>query len=295
MQIRGIIPPLVTPMQPNEEVDLPRLRWLIDHLIGKGVHGIFVLGTTGECYSLDEHEKQAIIATAVEQVNKRVPIFAGTGAETTREAIHVTKIAEKEGATGVSVITPYFIMPSQQELIDHYRRIAEHTSLPVVLYSNPATCGGLRIEPDTVARLAEVPNIRSIKDSSGDLQNFIETVRLVPEHFGCLMGRDTLIFASLIFGGKGAIPASCNIAPHYCVAIYEAFVRGDHEGAKAAQAKLSPVRISLTLGTAPGTVKAAMNMLGMNVGPSRSPIGPLSPEKQQKLRSVLQAAELPLK
>jgi 4-hydroxy-tetrahydrodipicolinate synthase len=292
MQIRGIIPPLVTPMQSNEEVDLLRLRSLIDHLIAKGVHGIFVLGTTGECYALDEREKQAIIATAVEHVNKRVPVFAGTGAETTREAIRITKIAEKEGADGVSVITPYFIMPSQQELVDHYRRMAEQTALPIVLYSNPATCGGLKIEPETVARLAESPNIRGIKDSSGDLQNFIETVRLVPEHFGCLMGRDTLIWASLIFGGKGAVPASCNIAPDYCVAIYEAFVRGDQAAAKAAQAKLSPVRISLTLGTAPGTVKAAMNMLGMQVGPSRSPIGPLSPEKQQKLRAVLIAAGL---
>jgi 2-dehydro-3-deoxy-D-pentonate aldolase len=292
MQIRGIIPPLVTPMQSNEDIDLARLRTLIDHLIAKGVHGIFVLGTTGECYALDEREKQAIIATAVEQVNKRVPVFAGTGAETTREAIRITKIAEKEGADGVSVITPYFIMPSQQELVDHYRRMAEQTALPIVLYSNPATCGGLKIEPETVARLAESPNIRGIKDSSGDLQNFIETVRLVPDHFGCLMGRDTLICASLIFGGKGAVPASCNIAPDYCVAVYEAFVRGDQAGAKAAQAKLSPVRISLTLGTAPGTVKAAMNMLGMQVGPSRSPIGLLSPEKQQKLRAVLAAAGL---
>jgi len=292
MQIRGIIPPLVTPMQSNEDVDLPRLRSFIDHLIAKGVHGIFVLGTTGECYALDEREKQAIIATAVEQVNKRVPVFAGTGSETTREAIRITKIAEKEGADGVSVITPYFIMPSQQELVDHYRRMAEQTALPIVLYSNPATCGGLKIEPETVARLAESPNIRGIKDSSGDLQNFIETVRLVPEHFGCLMGRDTLICASLIFGGKGAVPASCNIAPDYCVSIYEAFVRGDQAAAKAAQTKLSPVRISLTLGTAPGTVKAAMNMLGMQVGPSRSPIGPLNPEKQQKLRAVLTAAGL---
>src|SRR5262249_45585858 len=220
MQIRGIIPPLVTPMQSNEDIDIPRLRSFIDHLIGKGVHGVFVLGTTGECYALDEREKQAIIATAVEHVNKRVPVFAGTGAETTREAIRITKIAEKEGADGVSVITPYFILPSQQELVDHYRRIAEQTALPIVLYSNPATCGGLKIEPETVARLAESPNIRGIKDSSGDLQYFIETVRLVPEHFGCLMGRDTLICASLIFGGKGAVPASCNIAPDYCVAIY---------------------------------------------------------------------------
>lgn len=292
MQIRGIIPPVVTPMKPNEDVDLPRLRSHIDHLIVKGVHGIFVLGTTGECCSLDEGEKQEIIATAVAQVNKRVPVFAGTGAETTREAIRLTKMAEREGVDGVSVITPYFIMPTQNEIADHYRRIAEQTALPIVLYSNPATCGGLKIDPETVARLAEIPNIRGIKDSSGDLQNFIETVRLVPDHFSVLIGRDTLIYPSLIFGGKGAVPASCNIAPDFCVEIYEAFQRGDQVAAKAAQLKLSPVRISLTLGTAPGGVKAAMKLIGQDVGPGRSPLGPLAPDKMQKMREILQQAGL---
>src|SRR5580698_2920183 len=213
MQIRGIIPPVATPMQANEDLDLPRLKWFLDHLINNGVHGVFVLGTNSEFYALDEREKQEVIATAVAHVNKRVPVFAGTGAETTRESIRLTKMADKEGVDGVSVITPYFIMPNQNEIADHYRRIAEQTALPIVLYSNPATCGGLKIEPETVGRLAEITNIRGIKDSSGDLQNFIETVKLVPESFSVLIGRDTLICASLIFGGKGAVPASCNIAP----------------------------------------------------------------------------------
>ena len=292
MHIHGIIPPVVTPMKANEDVDLPRLKSHIDRMIAAGVHGIFVLGTTGECCSLDEVEKQTIIATVVAHVNKRVPVFAGTGAETTREAVRLTKMAEKEGVDGVSIITPYFIMPTQAEIADHYRRIAEHTGLPIVLYSNPATCGGLKIEPETVARLAEISTIRGIKDSSGDLQNFIETVKLVPERFAVLIGRDTLICASLIFGGKGAVPASCNIAPEYCVSIYEAFQRGDLEAAKAAQAKLSPVRISLTLGTAPGAVKIAMKLIGEDVGPSRSPLGPLAPDKLQKMKEILQKANL---
>src|SRR5437588_11570394 len=156
MNLHGIIPPVVTPMRADEELDLDRLRKLIDHLIARGVHGIFVLGTTSEFYALDESEKQAVIATAVEQVNKRVPVFAGTGAETTREAVRLTKMAEREGVQGVSVITPYFVLPTQQELADHYRHVAEATSLPVILYSNPATCGGVKIEPETVARLAEI-------------------------------------------------------------------------------------------------------------------------------------------
>src|SRR5262245_28607318 len=213
MRLHGIIPPVATPMQANEDLDLPRLRWFLDHLINAGVHGVFVLGTNSEFYALDEHEKQEVIATAVAHVNKRVPVFAGTGAESTREAVRLTKMAEKEGADGVSVITPYFISPSQQEIYDHYRRVAEHTALPVVLYNNPSTCGGLKIDVDTVARLAEIPNILGIKDSSGDLQNTNEYLRVIPERFAVMMGRDTLIFSSLLFGTRGAVPATANIAP----------------------------------------------------------------------------------
>src|SRR5437870_10858844 len=194
MQIRGIIPPVATHMQANEALGLPRLKWFIDHLIANGLHGIFVLGTNSEFYALDEKEKQQVIATAVEHVHGRVPVFAGTGAETTREAVRLTNMAEKEGADGVSVITPYFVLPNQQEIYDHYRRIAEATKLPVVLYNNPATCGGVKIDVDTVARLAEIPNILGVKDSSGDLQNTIEYIRAVPDRFSVMMGRDTLIY-----------------------------------------------------------------------------------------------------
>src|SRR5438067_612799 len=166
MHIHGIIPPVATPMRPDEDLDLPRLRWFLDELIAAGVHGVFVLGTNSEFYALDEREKQEVIATAVAHVNRRVPVFAGTGAETTREAVRLTRMAEREGADGVSVITPYFVSPSQQEICDHYRRVAESTALPVMLYNNPATCGGVKIEVDTVARLALVPNIPGVKDCS---------------------------------------------------------------------------------------------------------------------------------
>src|SRR5919204_3185416 len=288
MKIHGIIPPVATPMQANEDLDLPRLKWFIDHLIANGVHGIFVLGTNSEFYALDENEKQQVVATAVAHVRRRVPVFAGTGAESTREAVRLTKMAEREGVDGVSVITPYFVSPSQQEIVDHYRRLAENTSLPVVLYNNPATCGGVKIEVDTVARLAEIPNVLGIKDSSGDLQNTNEYVRVVPDRFSVLQGRDTLIYPSLACGARGAVPATANIAPALCVEIYEAFQRGDHAAAKAAQWRLNPVRLSLTLGTAPGGVKAALALLGMPIGPSRAPVGALPPEKQQKMRAALQ-------
>lgn len=292
MQIRGIIPPVATPMQANEDLDLPRLRWFLDHLINSGVHGVFVLGTNSEFYAMDEKEKQQVIATAMEHVRGRVPVWAGTGAESTREAIRLTRMAEKEGVAGVSVITPYFVSPSQQEIFDHYRRIAETTTLPLTLYNNPATCGGVKIEVDTVARLAEIPNILGIKDSSGDLTNTNEYVRVVPDRFSVLQGRDTLIYQSLIFGARGAVPATGNVAPRILVDIYESFMRGDHAAAKAAQLRLNPVRMSLTLGTAPGGVKAALALMGMSIGPSRSPVNPLPPDKQQKMKAALEAAGL---
>ena len=181
MQVRGIIPPLVTPMRPDEEVDYPRLRQLIDHLIGGGVHGIFVLGTTGECYALDAAEKQKIVATTVEHVNKRVPVFAGTGAETTREAICTPRWPSARGPTGCPSSPRTSSRPARRRSPTTIAASPSARRLPVVLYSNPSTCGGLKIEPDTVARLAEVKNIVAIKDSSGDLQNLIETVRLVPD------------------------------------------------------------------------------------------------------------------
>ena len=292
MRIHGIIPPVATPMQANEDLDLPRLKWFLDQLIAAGVHGVFVLGTNSEFYALDEREKQEVIATAVAHVNRRVPVFAGTGAETTREVVRLTKMAEREGADGVSVITPYFISPTQQEIYDHYRRIAEQTALPVLLYNNPATCGGVKIDVDTVARLAEIPNILAMKDSSGSLENTVECIRVVPERFAVMMGRDTLIYSALLFGARGAVPATGNIAPRILVEIYEAFQRGDHAAAKAAQLRLNPLRLALGLGTAPIGVKAALQILGKSLGPCRSPVAPLLSDRQQKMRAVLQQAGL---
>lgn len=292
LHVHGIIPPIVTPMLANEDVDYDKLKTVIDDQIAAGVHGIFVMGTTGECYSLSDDEKQRIVATAVAHVNKRVPVYAGTGAETTREAIRHTKMAEVEGIDGVSVITPYFVMPNQSEIADHYRRVAENTTLPVILYSNPVTCGGLKIDPDTIAKLSRVPNIVGVKDSSGDLTNLIETVRLVPPTFSVLQGRDTLIAPALMFGARGAVPASCNVAPKLLVEIYNSFVEGNIEQCQAAQARLSPVRLALMIGTAPGVVKQAMALCGRDVGPSRSPIAPLSPEKRQQLAKILGEAGL---
>ena len=292
MQPRGIIPPVATPMLANEDLDLPRFKWYLDRLIREGVHGLFVLGTNSEFYAMDEQEKQQVIATAVEHVHGRLPVYAGTGAETTREVVRLSKMAEREKVDGISVITPYFITPNQQEIFDHFRRIAESTSLPVILYNNPATCGGLKIDVDTVARLAAIPNIVGIKDSSGDLQNTLEYVRVVPKEFSVLMGRDTLIYSALQFGVRGAIPATANIAPALLAEIFNAFERGDMKASQAAQLRLNPIRLAITLGSQPSGVKSALDLLGLGIGPCRSPIAPLTMENEKKMRAALESAGL---
>ena len=291
--LTGIIPPVVTPFTADHELDLPRLKTHIDFMLSHGVHGIFVLGTTGEFYALDEREKQSVIATAVAHVSGRSPVYAGTGAVTTREVLRLTSIAEREGARGVSVITPYFIKPTQAELHDHFLRIAESTQISVVLYNNPATCGGLSIEPETVARLAEVPNIIGIKDSSGDLQNTIEIIRQTPRNtFSVLNGRDTLILSALMAGAQGAIPASCNIAPELCVGIYQSFATGNLTVAKEFQSRLHPLRMAMSLGTGNGAIKEALTLRGLSCGPNRLPIAPVSNEKKAKLKAILGKAGL---
>ncbi len=292
MQFHGIIPPVATPMKDDEELDLPRLRWFIDHLIGNGVHGVFVLGTNSEFCTLDDREKQEVIATAVAHVNGRVPVLAGTGAESTREVIRLTKMAEREGADGASIITPYFILPNQQEIFDHYRRIAESTRLPILLYNNPATCGGVKIDVGTLARLAEIPNIVGIKDSSGDLQNTAEYIRVAPDRFSVMIGRDTLIFYGLMAGARGAVPATGNVAPALVAEIYNRHRAGDLAGAKAAQDRLSPLRLALTLSTVPSGLKAALRMIGLPIGPCRSPVSDLPKDKEPQMRAALRTAGL---
>jgi 4-hydroxy-tetrahydrodipicolinate synthase len=293
MRLRGIIPPVVTPFTADQEVDFPGLRRHIDFMLARGVHGIFVLGTTGEFYALEEWEKQRVVAESIAHVANRSPVFVGTGAETTREVIRLTKMAEREGAAGVSVITPYFIKPNQSELADHFHRVAESTGRPVVLYNNPATCGGVSIDPDTVAKLAEVPNIIGIKDSSGDLQNTIEIIRQTPrDKFSVLNGRDTLILAALQAGAQGAIPASCNIAPDLCVGIYESFVHGEFEAAREFQARLHPVRMAMSLGTGNSAVKEALALLGRSAGPMRAPVAPFGEAQKSKLKAILEKAGL---
>lgn len=282
----GIIPAMVTPLTADDKINEPALRRLTNHLIEGGAHGLFAVGSQGEFWALSADEKQQVWEVVVEETNGRVPVYAGTAAVTTHETIALTRLAEKAGVDAVSILTPFFVSPSEDELYNHYRAIGESTSLPILLYSNPARTG-VKVSPGLLARLAKIENIVGIKDSSGDLQLTAEYIRVAPPDFAVLMGRDTLIFAALLYGAKGAIAATANVVPALVVSIYERFKAGDMEGARSAQEALAPLRLAFPWGTFPVVIKEALDLMGMEGGPARAPVGPMSDKKREQLASVL--------
>jgi 4-hydroxy-tetrahydrodipicolinate synthase len=283
----GIIPAMVTPLTPEGKINEAALRKFTDYLIEGGSHGLFVVGTTGEFYGLSPEEKRELFRITVDQVKGRVPVYAGTGAITTREAVQLTRLAEEAGADAVSVLTPMFISPSQKELIRHYTAIAESTRLPVLLYNNPPKTG-VNLAAATVAKLAEVPNIVGIKDSSGDFTLTGEYLRLTRgKEFHVLLGRDTLIYAGLCYGATGSIAACANVAPRLVADIYDKYVAGDLKGALEAQYTLAPLRIAFTLGSFPAVIKESLELLGIDAGTCMEPVGPMSAEEKEQLKKIL--------
>lgn len=285
---RGIIPAMVTPLYEDESVNYDALKEHVDFLIKNGVHGVFVIGTTGEFYALSLEEKRNIIRAAIEAADKRVPVYAGTGGITTKEVVELTQMAEEEGVDAVSILTPMFISPSQDDLYKHFKTVAENTSLPVILYNNvPRT--GVNISVKTVERLSEIDNIIGIKDSSGNFDLTSEYLRATRDnpYFHVLQGRDTHILAGLTYGATGAIAATSNVAPALVVEIYEKFMKGDTKGALDAQFRLAPLRMAFSLGTFPMVIKSALNMMGIKAGPCKSPVYDLTDSEKQELRSVL--------
>ena len=283
----GIIPAMVTPLTPEGKINERALRKFTDYLIRGGSHGLFVVGTTGEFYGLSPEEKRDLFQITVDQVQGRVPVYAGTGAITTREAIQLTRLAEEAKADAVSVLTPMFISPSQKELIRHYTAIAESTRLPVLLYNNPPKTG-VNLAAATVAKLAEVPNIVGIKDSSGDFTLTGEYLRLTRgKDFHVLLGRDTLIYAGLCYGATGSIAACANVAPRLVADIYDKYVAGDLKGALEAQFTLAPLRIAFALGSFPAVIKESLELLGIDAGACMEPVGPMSAEEKEQLKKIL--------
>lgn len=289
-EIKGIIVPILTPMHEDETVNYEELVNQIERLIAAGVHGIFVFGTNGEGYILDEEEKAEIIRVAVKAVNGRVPVYAGTGCISTRDTIRMSRKAKELGADVLSIITPSFAAASQEEIIRHYETVANAVDMPILLYNIPARTGNA-LAPATVQKLSQVANIVGAKDSSGNFDNilqYIEKTRGGDKPFTVLSGNDSLILWTLLAGGKGAIAGCANVFPHTMVSIYEKFMAGDFEGTRRAQDSIRPFRDIFKFGNPNTIVKTAVKELGYPVGLCRAPFNSLSPAGLDALRTALQ-------
>ncbi|MGI8385184.1 4-hydroxy-tetrahydrodipicolinate synthase [Robertmurraya sp. P23] len=292
-QPKGVIPALVTPLDEQGNLLEDGLRQVIDYTIQGGVHGVFVLGSTGEIYGLSDQQKKRVLEITVEHIAGRVPIYAGASEITTRDCIKTARLAEEVGGiSAVSVLTPYFVTPNQEELKEHYKEIAKSTSLPIILYGNDEKTN-VSISPDTCVELSEVDNIIGIKDSSGDMTKMAEYIRRTQgKEFHVLAGRDTLIFANLCYGGTGGIASTGNVAPAIVAGIYDAYVAGEFEKARELQFKLAPLRLAFGLGSFPVVMKEALNLVGVNAGVTLGPVKKLSPVNKVKLIEVLKQLDV---
>ncbi|PTM56550.1 4-hydroxy-tetrahydrodipicolinate synthase [Desmospora activa] len=287
MHIKGIIPALVTPMTREQTVNEPILRQLTRRVLDAGVHGVFALGTNGEFHLLTAAEKVQIAACVMDEVAGKVPVIVGTGGGSTAEVIALNKKMEALKIDALSIITPYFIPASQAEVYTHFATIAENTSLPIILYNIPARTG-INLEPETAAKLARIPNIIGIKDSSGNFANIEQYIhRTKHENFSVYAGTDSLILKALLAGGKGAIAATANMIPENVVAIYDHWLKGNIEEATQAQKSLQPLRDTFSYGTLPSVIKKAVELTGLAVGPPRLPVSELSGESLEKVKDMV--------
>ena len=256
--IKGIIPPVITPMNNDDEqtVNHEALRQQVERLLAGVVHGMFPLGTNGEAYALSFKEKEEILATVIDQVKGRVPVYAGTGCITTAETIRMSKRAEEMGADALSIITPSFALASQKELYDHYVAVAKQVNIPIILYNIPPRTGN-KLLPETVQALCrDVDVIVGAKDSSGDIENLKAYIRLTREldkDVAILAGNDGAILTCLKEGGAGGIAGRANIWPATVAKIYDCFKAGDLEGAQAAQDAIAILQQTFKYGN-PNTI-----------------------------------------
>jgi 4-hydroxy-tetrahydrodipicolinate synthase len=288
-ELRGIIPAVVTPFTADERVDEGAFRKVLNAMIDQGIHGLFPVGTGGEFFALARGEKERLMAVAVEESAGRVFVMPNVGAITTAESVALARHAEAVGSDAVSVVTPFFLKPSQEELLEHYRAICAAVKLPVLAYNIPERTGGVALSVGTVSRLArEIPNFAGIKDSTGDLANAAELVQACPPGFKVFMGRDTLIYGALLHGCVGAVAATANVAPAMAVGIYKAVQAGDLPKARELQAKLAPVRKLFAIGSHPAGIKEAMVQLGMlHCSRCRRPTLDLTPAQKDQVRKIL--------
>lgn len=291
IELKGIIPPILTPMHEDESINLEELRAQVERMIENGVHGLFPFGTNGEGYILTAEEKKLVLETVVDQTAGRVPVYAGTGAISTKETIEQSKMAQAAGADVLSIITPSFAAASQNELYAHYKKVAEAVDMPIVLYNIPARTGNA-LAPATVARLAEIENIIGAKDSSGNFTNILGYIDAGKSKsngkFYTLSGNDQLIIWTLLAGGTGGIAGCANVYPHTMASIYDLFMEGKIEEAKAANASIQSFRACFKYGNPNTIVKTATRLLGYNVGPCRAPFNQVPAEGIAAIEKVLE-------
>lgn len=284
---QGIITPILTPLTQKEKFNEQEMRGQINRLIKAGVSGIFALGTNGEFYAFSQAEKIEIIKVVVDEVNGRVPVYAGTGCVTTGESIELSKIAKDLGVDVLSVISPYFTAASQEDLYRHFSSVAEAVDLPILLYNIPARTGN-NIDYTTVKKLEKYENIIGIKDSSGNFDNTLKYIENTDPRLSVLAGSDSLILWTLMAGGTGAISGCSNVFPELMVSIYMLWSEGKIAEANEAQKKIRSFRNVMQMGNPNSVVKRAVNLLGFPVGPAREPSNCNNPEIDAELLKVFE-------
>lgn len=283
--LKGIVPALVTPFRQDERIDYQGWQDLIELQISSGVHGLFVIGGQGEFFALTEEEREVAARFCAQTVAGRVPVYANVGAVTTQQTIRLAQMAEAEGVDYLVVITPYYLRPSPEELLEHYTEVCHSVHVPVLAYNIPERTG-VELAPATLRRIRELSeNFVGLKDSSGKLDQ-------IPDYLAAglavFIGRDHMILAGLERGCVGAVTACANVAPRAFVDLYNAFQAGDLEKAACLQSLVEPLRQAFSLATFPSVVKEAMNMLGLPGGRCRRPVGPMPPEARAKLAVILE-------
>ncbi|MBC7218949.1 MAG: 4-hydroxy-tetrahydrodipicolinate synthase [Hadesarchaea archaeon] len=283
----GVYTAMVTPFDRDGKIDEEGLRENVRFQIRKGIHGLVPTGTTGESPTLSYEEHNRVVEIVVDEVGGRVPVLAGTGSNSTWEALMLTRHAKEVGADGALIVVPYYNKPTQAGLYAHFKKLAEEVDLPQVIYNIPSRTG-VNMLPETMAKLARLKNIVGVKEASGDLNQVARIVELTRgENFTVVSGDDALTFEIMKLGGQGVISVASNIVPDRVVRLVESLRSGDLETARRLNDELMPLFKALFIETNPVPVKTAMNWMGMPAGGCRLPLVEMQPESQEKLRRVL--------
>ena len=289
--IRGSIVAMVTPMREDGSVDWERLRGLVNWHVEQGTHGIVAVGTTGESATLGFEEHDSVVREIVAVADKRIPVIAGTGANSTEEAIRLTRDAKRDGADACLLVTPYYNKPPQEGLYRHYTAIADAVDVPIILYNVPGRTG-CDMVPETVARLAEHPRIVGVKEAYGTVERIRALIDLNLQDFAIYSGDDLTACESILAGCHGDISVTANVAPAKMAAMCQAAVDGDVDRARALNAELEPLHRDLFLEANPIPVKWALYEMGLIDSGIRLPLVHLSEAAQPRLRETLRSCGL---